>query len=319
MGQYIVRRLLAAIPVVLGVVIVVFVTMRLIPGDPIALQYYQSQGVGSFEGMVSQEVLDVARAAYNLDKSVPHQLLLYMGDLFTGDLGDSIKSHRPVGDIIKDHAPATLQLTFAGMFVALIIGIGAGIVSAVKHNTIVDYAAQVFAVSGVSIPTFVVGILLLYAFAIQLNWFPVISNGFGKQLVLPAISLGVAAAAILARLTRSAMLDVMGRDYIRTARAKGLRERVVIWGHALKNAMIPVITIVGLEFGGLLAGSIVIEVVFIRQGLGFQLINAISVRDYPLVQGLVILSAVVYTTVNILVDVTYTYLDPRVRLQGQSG
>lgn len=318
MGRYIVRRLLAAIPVILGVVITVFILLRLVPGDPIALQYL-SAGTGTFEGMVSKEVLDAARAVYNLDKSIPHQLLLYMGDIFTGDLGQSIKGHRPVFDIIKDHAPATLQLTFAGMFVALIVGIGAGIISAVKHNTMIDYAAQVFAVSGVSIPTFVVGILLLYVFAVNLNWFPVISNGFGKQLVLPAISLGVAAAAILARLTRSSMLDVLGRDYVRTARAKGVMERRVVMGHALKNAMIPVITIVGLEFGGLLAGSIVIEVVFLRQGLGFQLINAISVRDYPVVQGLVILSALIYTFMNILVDFTYTYIDPRVRLQGQTG
>ncbi len=317
MGRYMTRRLLAAIPVLLGVVVVVFVLLRLIPGDPIALQFLSAQGFGSFDSGVPKDVLDTARAHFNLDKSVPHQLVLYLGDLLTGDFGESIRSRRPVLDIIKDHAPATLQLTFAGMFVALIIGIGTGIISAVKHNTIIDYAAQVFAVSGVSVPTFVVGIVLLYAFAIQLDWFPVISNGFGKQLILPSISLGIAAAAILARLTRSSMLDVMGRDYIRTARAKGVSEGKVVWGHALKNAMIPVITIVGLEFGGLLAGSIVIEVVFIRQGLGFQLINAISTRDYTLVQGLVILSAMIYTAMNILVDFTYTYLDPRVRLQGQ--
>ena len=318
MGAYIAKRLLYTIPVLFGVVLVVFILLRLIPGDPIALYYFgsdatQSTGSTATAG-VTLDLLEQLRATYNLDKSIPHQFALYVADILQGDLGQSIRTRRDVTEIIAEHWPATIQLTMAGMAVALLIGIGAGIISAVRRHTWVDYGAQVFAVLGVSIPNFWLGLILVWIFAIVLGWLPAISNGHGKELILPSITLGTAAAAILARLTRSSMLDVLSRDYVRTARAKGLRERSVVWIHALRNALIPVITIIGLEFGGLLAGSVVVEVVFLRQGLGFQLIDSISNRDYPVVQALVLMAAVLYAVANLIVDILYTYIDPRVRL-----
>jgi ABC-type dipeptide/oligopeptide/nickel transport system permease component len=206
----------------------------------------------------------------------------------------------------------------AAMTVAIMIGVGLGILSSIKRHSWIDYAAQMFAILGVSFPSFWLGVLLVWIFAIMLGWLPAISNGHGKELILPSITLGTAAAAILARLTRSSMLDVLSRDYVRTARAKGLRERVVVFVHALRNALIPVITVVGLEFGSLLAGAVVIESVFRRQGLGLRLIEGIVSRDYPVVQGLVLIAAVVYALMNLIVDVLYTYIDPRVRLTSGS-
>ncbi len=318
MGGYIARRLLYTIPVVLGVLIVTFILLRLIPGDPVDLFYLGAQdpsGTVSFVVTPTQKgAYDALRKEFNLDKHIVHQFFIYVWNFARGDLGKSIRSQRPINEIIGDHWPATIQLTMAGMAVALVIGISAGVISAIRSHTWVDYAAQGFAVFGVSIPSFFLGVVLVMVFSVGLGWLPAISNGHGKELILPGITLGTAASAILARLMRSSMLDVLSRDYIRTARAKGLRERAVIWLHALRNALIPVVTVAGLEFGGLLAGTVIIEVVFIRQGLGFQLIDAITQRDYPVVQGLVMLAAILYAVMNLLVDVLYTYIDPRVRL-----
>ena len=319
MGAYILRRTLYMIPVLFGVLLVVFVLMRLVPGDPVEIFFSASIAGGSgatsgSSGEVSMQALQKLRESYNLDKSVPHQFVLYVWDVLRIDLGDSIAFRRPVTDIIKDHFPATIALTMSSMAVAMTIGLGAGIISAIRRHTWLDYFAQIFAILGVSVPSFFVGQILILVFAVNLAWLPAISNGYGKELILPSLTLGTAAAAILARLTRSSMLDVLSRDYIRTARAKGLRERVVIWVHALRNALIPVITVIGLEFGGLLAGAVVIESVFHRQGIGLRLVNAIVARDYPVVQGMVLLIAVIYAVMNLLVDILYTYVDPRVRL-----
>ena len=305
-----------------GVLLVVFVLMRLVPGDPVEIFFSASIAGGSgatsgSSGEVSMQALQKLRESYNLDKSVPHQFVLYVWDVLRIDLGDSIAFRRPVTDIIKDHFPATIALTMSSMAVAMTIGLGAGIISAIRRHTWLDYFAQIFAILGVSVPSFFVGQILILVFAVNLAWLPVISNGYGKELILPSLTLGTAAAAILARLTRSSMLDVLSRDYIRTARAKGLRERAVVWVHALRNALIPVITVIGLEFGGLLAGAVVIESVFHRQGIGLRLVNAIVARDYPVVQGMVLLIAVIYALMNLLVDILYTYVDPRVRLTDQ--
>lgn len=321
MAAYIIRRVLYTIPVMFGVMLVVFILMRQIPGDPITI-FFHSGDIGGGSGAsgsesgggVSRKAIERLRESYNLDKSGPHQFVLYVWDVVRGDLGDSIQYRQSVGNIIKNHWGATFQLTMAGMAVAIFIGLGAGILSAVKRHSWIDHGAQVFAILGVSFPSFWLGLILVWIFAIVLGWLPAISNGHGKELILPSITLGTAAAAILARLTRSSMLDVLSRDYIRTARAKGLRERLVIWVHALRNAMIPVVTVIGLEFGGLLAGAVVIEMVFHRQGLGMRLIEAIVGRDYPVVQGLVLLAAIIYASMNLFVDVLYTYVDPRVRL-----
>ncbi len=324
MLAYIVRRILYMIPVLFGVLLVVFVLMRMVPGDPIKI-FFDSGDIGgagttgSEGGEVSRRALQMLRESYNLDKSIPHQFILYVWDLVRGDLGNSIQYRRPVTHILGDHWGATFQLTMASMAVAIVVGVGAGTLSAIRRHTWVDHGAQIFAILGVSFPSFWVGLILVWIFAIVLGWLPAISNGFGKQLILPSFTLGLAAAAILARLTRSSMLDVLSRDYIRTARSKGMSERIVVWGHALRNALIPVVTVIGLEFGGLLAGAVVIEAVFFRQGLGLRLIEAITARDYPLIQALVLLAAAIYTIVNLLVDILYTYLDPRIRVTDESA
>ncbi len=315
MGRYIVRRLLAAIPVILGVLLLVFVLLRLIPGDPVTVFYYSSDAGGTSNTSVSIEALEQAKAKLHLDKPIPVQFGYYVWDVLRLDLGRSFRTKQSVTELIAEQFPSTLLLTLAGMGVTLIIGLVAGVVSAMRHHTWIDYASQFVAVVGVSVPNFLVGLLLIYIFSINMNnLLPAIANGNGKELIMPAIALGLAGAAIVARLTRSSMLDVMSRDYIRTARSKGVRESLVVWRHALKNALIPVVTIVGLQFGSLLIGAVVIEVVFSRQGIGFTLVKAILTRDYTVVQALVMLAASIYVIANLLVDVLYTYIDPRVRL-----
>ena len=292
MGRYIVRRLLAAIPVILGVLLLVFVLLRLIPGDPVTVFYYSSDAGGTSNTSVSIEALEQAKAKLHLDKPIPVQFAYYIWDVMRLDLGRSFRTKQPITDLIAEQFPSTLLLTLAGMGVTLVIGLAAGVISAMRHHTWIDYLSQFIAVVGVSVPNFLVGLLLIYLFSINMNNFlPAIANGNGKELIMPAIALGLAGAAIVARLTRSSMLDVMSRDYIRTARSKGVRESTVVWGHALKNALIPVVTIVGLQFGSLLIGAVVIEVVFSRQGIGFTLVKAILTRDYTVVQALVMLAA----------------------------
>ncbi|MCY3783242.1 MAG: ABC transporter permease [Chloroflexi bacterium] len=315
MGRYIVRRLLAAIPVILGVLLLVFVLLRLIPGDPVTVFYYSSDAGGTSNTSVSIEALEQAKAKLHLDKSIPEQFVYYIWDVLRLDLGRSFRTKQPITDVIAEQFPSTLLLTLAGMAVTLFIGLVAGVISAMRHHTWVDYTSQFIAVLGVSVPNFLIGLLLIYIFAINMNNFlPAIANGNGKELIMPALALGIGGAAIVARLTRSSMLDVMSRDYIRTARSKGVRESTVVWGHALKNALIPVVTIVGLQFGSLLIGAVVIEVVFSRKGIGFTLVKAILTRDYTVVQALVMLAATIYVIANLLVDILYTYIDPRVRL-----
>ncbi len=316
MGKYLVWRFLAAIPVLLGVLLVVFVLLRLVPGDPVEI-IFESGGRSSVAVAgrgASMEQVEALRASYNLDKPMPVQFFIYMKDMLTGNFGRSFQTNQQIGELVKELFPHTLQLTFAGMGVALLIGLLAGMLSAIRHHTWVDYLGQFVAVFGVSVPDFFFGLLMIFLFSMTLDWLPSIGQDHPLSLLMPAVTLGVSGAAIIARLTRSSMLDVLSRDYIRTARAKGVRERGVVWGHALKNALIPVITIVGLQFGGLLTGAIVIEVVFTRQGLGYELVEAVQRRNYPVIQALVMFASIVYVFVNILVDVLYTYIDPRVRL-----
>ena len=268
MGKYLVWRFLAAIPVLFGVLLVVFVLLRLVPGDPVEI-IFESGGRSSVAVAgrgASMEQVEALRASYNLDKPMPVQFFIYMKDMLTGNFGRSFQTNQQIGELVKELFPHTLQLTFAGMGVALLIGLLAGMLSAIRHHTWVDYLGQFVAVFGVSVPDFFFGLLMIFLFSMTLDWLPSIGQDHPLSLLMPAVTLGVSGAAIIARLTRSSMLDVLSRDYIRTARAKGVRERGVVWGHALKNALIPVITIVGLQFGGLLTGAIVIEVVFTRQG-----------------------------------------------------
>ncbi|HJN40278.1 MAG TPA: ABC transporter permease [Chloroflexota bacterium] len=314
MAKYLALRLLAAIPVLLGVLVIVFVLLRLIPGDPVDI-IFSGRGAGASSARTTGDAVERLREAYHLDRSIPVQFLYYLRDVVTGDFGRSFRTNIQVGDLIKELFPQTLQLTMAGMGVALFVGILAGVISAIRHHTWVDYVGQFVAVFGVSIPDFFFGLVMIFIFSIWAGWLPAISGDKPIGLIMPAITLGVSSAAILARLTRSSMLDVMSRDFIRTARAKGLKEGKVVWRHAFQNALIPVITIVGLQFGSLLTGAIVVEVVFTRQGLGFELVNAVVTRNYPVVQALVMMASLVYVVMNILVDTLYTYVDPRVRIQ----
>ena len=315
MGKYIAIRVLAAVPVLIGVLLIVFVLLRLIPGDPVSL-LLESRGESSiFTSRIPLEAVEQLRDSYHLNDPIPVQFALYARDVVVGDFGRSFQTNQQVGDLIKELFPETLKLTMAGMGVALLVGLISGIVSAIRHHTWVDYSGQVVAVFGVSVPDFFFGLVLIYIFAVNLRWLPALGQDRPEGMIMPAVTLGVSAAAIIARMTRSSMLDVMSRDFVRTARAKGLRESAVVIRHALKNSLIPVITIVGLQFGSLLTGAIVVEVVFTRQGLGFELVEAVQRRNYPVVQALVMLASLVYVAVNIIVDVLYTYIDPRVRLQ----
>lgn len=315
MGKYLALRSLAAVPVLLGVLLLVFILLRLIPGDPVEIIFEGRGGAGIGHSRMNMAAVEQLRLSYNLDKPVPVQFLLYMVDVLRGDFGRSFQTNQQVGELIKELFPQTIQLTLAGMGVALIIGFVAGVVSAIKHHTWADYVGQVVAVFGVSVPDFFFGLLLIWLFSITLGWLPAISGDSVVGLLMPALTLGVSGAAIIARMTRSSMLDVMSRDFVRTARAKGLGEAPVVIRHALKNALIPVVTIIGLQFGGLLTGAIVVEIVFTRQGLGFELVEAVTRRNYPVIQALVMMASLVYLVVNIAVDVLYTYIDPRVRLQ----
>ena len=315
MGKYIIIRVLAAVPVLIGVLLIVFVLLRLIPGDPVSL-LLESRGESSiFTSRIPLEAVERLRDSYHLNDPIPVQFGLYARDVIVGDFGRSFQTNQQIGDLVKELFPETLKLTMAGMGVALLVGLVSGIVSAIRHHTWVDYGGQVVAVFGVSVPDFFFGLVMIYIFSVLLGWLPALGQDKPEGLIMPAITLGVSAAAIIARMTRSSMLDVMSRDFVRTARAKGLRESAVVVRHALKNSLIPVITIVGLQFGSLLTGAIVVEVVFTRQGLGFELVEAVQRRNYPVVQALVMFASLIYVAVNIIVDVLYTYVDPRVRIQ----
>lgn len=303
MLQYIFRRLLALVPIFLGASILIFLVMRLIPGDP-ARQALGPEATG--------EQVAVLRENWRLDEPLPVQYAAWLGRAIEGDLGRSTVSNVLVTEELMTRFPATLQLTLAAMGVAVVFGLLFGIVSAVKHNSIIDRTSMLVSLLGICTPTFWLGLVLLLIFSVNLQWFPSTGAGGPSHLVLPAITLGVSAAAVIARVTRSSMIEVFSEDFIRTARAKGLRERVVVMGHALKNAMIPIITILGLEFGALLAGSVVTETVFSYPGIGQLLINSINNRDFPIVQGALLLFAMQFVLINLVVDLLYARVDPRI-------
>ncbi|MEN2983051.1 MAG: nickel ABC transporter permease [Thermus sp.] len=304
MLTYALRRLLIAVPTLFGVVLLVFLMVRLAPGDPAVLL------AGEF---ATPETLEAIRARYGLDRPLPEQFLLYLKALVQGDLGESAKSRRPVLEELKTYFPNTVQLASAAILVALLTGIPLGILAALRPGSGLDLAVMVLALVGVSMPVFWFGLLAILIFSVELGWFPVAGKGTLAHLVLPAITLGVNATALLARMTRGTLLEILSQDYIRTARAKGVSERVVILKHALRNALIPVVTVAGLEFGSLLAGAVITETIFAWPGLGQLLVGSILARDYPVVQGAVLLVAFSFILVNLLVDLLYAWIDPRVR------
>jgi ABC-type dipeptide/oligopeptide/nickel transport system permease component len=302
---FIVRRVLLLVPILFGVSIVTFLMVHLVPGDPIQIMFGHS---------ASGANLAVLRHEYGLDDPLPAQYARFMGDLLHGNMGISIHSGRPVSSEIGDRFPATLELTAAAMALAILLGVSVGVLAAGSRSRQLDGLLMLGATLGISLPSFFVGLLLIYFFALQLGWFPVLSADNLQGLILPAVTLALPAASVLARVTRSGLVEVLSQDYIRTARAKGLTWSRVVGYHATRNGLIVVLTIVGLQFGSLMAGSVIVETVFARPGLGSLVVQAIQARDYPVIQGTVLVFATFYVLINLVVDVLYGLINPRIRV-----
>ena len=302
----IVRRLLMLIPVLLGVSIVVFSIVHIIPGDPARIM----AGVDA-----TGEEIELIRRQLDLDKPVYIQYFLWMSKVLTGDLGRSIVTNQPVLPEIIHRFSATLQLTLAAIILAVLMGVTVGVVSATKPYSLFDHLSMVSALFGVSMPIFWMGLMFIFLFSVTLGLFPSSGKDGIEHIVLPALTLGLASTGIIARMTRSSMLEVLGQDYVRTARAKGATEDDVVYRHALKNAMIPIVTIVGLQFGYLLSGAVLTETVFNWPGIGRLMVDSIFNRDFPMIQGAVLLVASSFVFVNLLTDLLCAYLDPRVKFE----
>ena len=301
--RYIFKRILSAIPTLLGVLIFVFLLTRVI-GDPVVVLLPPEAS--------AEQILEM-RATLGLDKSLLHQFWIYFRSAVTGDFGSSFWSDRPAVSVVLERFPATLQLALASTFVAILLGIPAGILAALKRNTLVDVGISVGALFGLSMPNFWLGLMMILFFGVTLRWLPISGHGSFAHIIMPALTLGTSMMAILARLMRTDLLDALSREYITTAAAKGLSARRVVLKHALKNALIPTVTLIGLQFGALLGGSVVTETVFAWPGLGRLIIQAIGKRDYPVIQAGVMLFAVFFIVINLVVDLTYAALDPRIK------
>ena len=304
MYKFVLRRMLILVPLLITISFLVFSMIPVVPGDPVILM------LGEYS-VANAENIQTLREQLGFDKPFYLQYWNYFTSLVQGDLGMSIRSRKPVLEQIVQRLPSTFELTLAGLGFAVVFGIFLGVVSALYHNRWPDRMAVTIALLGMSIPSFWLGLMLILIFSVYLRWLPVTGTSL-KSLVLPALTLGLWAAGPIARFTRSGLLEVMRQDYIRTARSKGLRERTVVWHHMLRNALIPVVTILGIRFGQILAGTIIIEAVFARPGLGLFLLNAIVAKDFPLVQGIILFVAAAYVIVNSLVEVTYAAIDPRI-------
>jgi peptide/nickel transport system permease protein len=305
MLRFLISRLASALIVILGVACLVFLLIHLVPGDPVEVMLGESARPADREAL---------RHALGLDLPLPVQLLNFLEGLVRFDLGESLHSKRAITEILLERIPATLQLAAAALVVAVAVAMPLGTIAAVRRRTGWDAGAMTFAVLGVSIPNFVMGPLLILVFSFWLGWFPVSGKEGLASLVLPALTLGTAMSAILARMVRSSLLEVLGEDYIRTARAKGLGEFQVIFKHALRNATLPIITILGLQLGTLLGGAVITEIVFSWPGVGQLTIESIQRRDYPVLQACVLLISLAYVLVNTLTDIVYAWLDPRIRM-----
>ena len=306
MLTYVGRRLLAVVPVLFGVTLAVFSMLFLVPGDPVKIMLA--------EFVTTPDQIARMRAQLHLDEPVLHQYGRFVGNALRGDLGMSIRSRRPVATEIGENLGSTGRLALASMVVAIALGVPLGLIAALGRNSWLDVAAMGVALLGVAMPSFWLGFLLIFVFSLHLGWLPATGGGDLPHLVMPAVALGTIAAAIIARLTRSSMLEVLGQDYVRTARAKGLGGFAVVVRHALRNALIPVVTVFGLQFGNLLAGAVIVETVFSRPGLGRLIVGAILSKDFPLVQGTVLFVATAYVLINVVVDMAYAYVDPRIRI-----
>jgi peptide/nickel transport system permease protein len=306
MLRYLVRRLLLTIPVLLGVATLVFALIHFIPGDP--AQAILGEGA-------SQEDIAQLRARLGLDRPLIVQYGVFLNGVIRGDLGESLRNGQPVAAQILQRMPATAELAFAAMAVAVLIALPLGIIAAVWRGSAIDYGAMTLSLVGISIPNFWLGPLMAMIFAVQLGWLPVGGRGTPAHLVLPAVTLGAALAAILARMTRASLLEELGEPYVLAARAKGVSLARAVLHHAFRNSLIPIVTILGLQFGVVLTGAVITETIFAWPGIGRLLIQSIGFRDYPTVQGCVLLIAVTYVGVNLLTDLTYGFLDPRIRVE----
>ena len=308
MGGYILNRVLQLVPVLFLISVIVFGVMHALPGDPAELILQGAEG-----GSVTPERLAELRRQMGLDDPLIVQYLRFVGDALVGDLGQSIRFRTSVTSLILERFAYTIELAVAGLACALAFGVPLGMIAAVRANRWPDTVAMTIAYIGASMPIYWFGLVLILVFSFNLGWFPPAGVQGWSTLVLPAITLGFVSAGLISRLVRSSMIEVLQEDYIRTGRAKGLTESIVLWRHGLKNALIPVVTMVGLQFGGLLAGAVVTETVFSRPGIGRLIVSAILSKDYPLVEGCALFLAVVYLLVNLLVDILYAWLDPRIR------
>lgn len=316
MLSYILNRFLAAIPTLLGVAVITFLLMRAVPGDVVT-------SLVGLDANNTPERLAELRRLFGLDLPLHVQFGQWFGAVLQGDLGTSLRTGRSVADDLALRFPVTLQLTLLGLLVALLIAVPLGVLAAIRRGSFADYLASLFALLGLSVPGFFLAVLLILLFALALGWLPPagyvpmrdsLAENF-RHMLLPAFSLGVILAGAITRILRSSMLEVLGRDYIRTARAKGLAERVVVYRHALRNALIPVITVIGLQFGSLLGGAVIIEQVFSLPGVGRFALEGINLRDYPVVQGTVLFVAAAAVFVNLIVDLLYSLIDPRIRYE----
>lgn len=312
MWTYIARRLLLMIPVIVMVALLTFLLIRLIPGDP----------AGQMLGLdATMQEIEEVRQEMGLDQPLYKQFLIWAGNVIKGDLGHSIFLNQPVSTAIVEHLECTISLALLALTYSVLVAVPIGVIAAVKQNAWQDKLVMSFALFGVSAPSFWLGLMAIFIFAVYLGWFPsqgyeMLADGFRQWLwfiILPALSLGIQTAALIARMTRSSMLEVLRQDYIRTARAKGLKENRVIFKHALKNGLIPVLTVVGMTLGQLLGGAVITETVFSLPGIGQLVITAIKNRDYPMVQGVIMFIAVIYVCANLLVDILYGWFDPRIK------
>lgn len=316
MGRYLARRLLAMIPLLIGISFIVFALLNILPGDPVSIMLSSNPHITPDAETIAQ-----MRAQYGLDKPLLTQYFIFLGNLLKGDLGTSMYTQQPVLEAIFERMPATIELALAALAISVAIAIPVGVISAVRQYSWIDHLCLVGTLIGVSMPSFWLGLLLMLTFSLKWRLLPLsgmgyLYNGIGdviRHLIMPAFTLGFGMAALLARVTRSSMLEVLGQDYIRTARAKGLHKRAVIYRHALRNGFIPILTVLGIQFGYLLGGSVIVETIFSWPGIGRLAVNSIMNRDLPVVQGTVLVFTLIFILVNLAVDILYAAIDPRIQ------
>jgi len=311
-AKFVSQRLVESVPVLLLASLLVFAILHLVPGDPIdAMIGAASFGVG--DRAAQERLVASLREQLGLGDPLPLQYIRWLWNATHLDLGESFIRHQPVIKVIGDRLPSTIELAGSALVISVLLGVALGIVAAVKRNSPIDRLVMFVSLGGVSIPSFVLAIVLILVFSVTLGLVPATGSGSLDRLILPMLVLGYEGIGLIARLTRASLLDVLGREYVRTAHAKGLPPRTVLLGHAMRNALIPVVTIVGLQLGRLLAGSVIVETVFARQGIGQLAIDSILAKDYPVVQGVILLTATSYVIANLLVDISYGFINPRIR------